>query len=213
MINTQKISITSKIFLLVFDTQVELSSTFLRFQEHYESPKFRNKIFSLEEFKEWYIKDQGKFSYYTDWNGFNIPSKILKPFYEGKFNPLSEKEKQLLSLFKNIKGNFYIIGVHRKHKSIPDLLNHEIAHGLFYTDKEYKNKASGIIKKYDTTKIQNELSSKGGYHKSVLLDEVHAYGSEIRHGLKSRFPKEMRLELKANYKAYLEKNKAIVPKI
>jgi hypothetical protein len=92
--------LVDRIHLLTFDNQIDLTSTFLRFQEHYESPFFKGKYFTLDEFKEWYIKTSpngkksGKFTYYTDWGGFNIPSYILKPFYNGAFNPLSENEKQ-----------------------------------------------------------------------------------------------------------------------
>ena len=88
------------IYHVSFPTRKEAASTFLRFQEHYESPQFRGKIFSLDEFKEWYTansekgKAKGKFTYYDDWGGFNIPSYILEPFYKGLFNPLSEKESK-----------------------------------------------------------------------------------------------------------------------
>lgn len=82
-----KKKITDKINLLVFENQKELASTFVRFQEHYESPEFAGKTFSLEEFKEWYIKNSekgretGEFTYYEDWSGFNIPSYVMRPFY------------------------------------------------------------------------------------------------------------------------------------
>jgi len=118
-----KKSVTQKIFLLIFKKQEMLASTFLRFQEYYESPKFKGRIFRLEEYKKWYIKNSpqgqqtGKFTYYSDWNGFNIPSVVLKPFYEGKFNPLSQSEKELLKMFQNKKEKFYIIGIHREKKN------------------------------------------------------------------------------------------------
>ena len=98
--------IIKNIFHISFSTQHELASTFLRFQEYYESPKFRGKIFSFYEYKKWYTanspkgKKTGKFTYYKDWGGFNIPSYVLKPFYQGKFNPLSNKEKKFLRAFK-----------------------------------------------------------------------------------------------------------------
>jgi len=46
----EKRDLSDKIHLMIFDNQKELTTTFLRFQEHYESPKFRGKIFSLKEF-------------------------------------------------------------------------------------------------------------------------------------------------------------------
>lgn len=39
--NIEHEKITEKIHLLTFETQLDITSTFLRFQEHYESPRFR----------------------------------------------------------------------------------------------------------------------------------------------------------------------------
>ena len=173
--------ITKNIFHLKFSTQSELASTFLRFQEYYESPKFKGGVFTLEEYKKWYIanstqgKKTGKFTYYQDWTGFNIPSKVLKPFYQGQFDPLSDKEKGLLELFKDKKDEkFYIIGTFGKSSA----LKHEIAHGLFYTNESYKNEVLKIleeISKKTKEKINNMLRDTGGYHQSVLTDELHAF--------------------------------------
>src|SRR6266481_5073696 len=145
----KKSEVLKNIFLLEFETQFELTSTFLRFQEHYESPEFRDKVFTLEEFEKWYTKLKGSFTYHTDWSGFNIPSYILQPFRNGKFNPLTAKERNLLSLFENDTEPFYIIGVSKDSSSGKLLLEHEIAHGLFYSNQEYKEKALAILKKYD----------------------------------------------------------------
>lgn len=84
--------INPKIFIAKFKNNHELASTFLRFQEYYEHSKFRNKTFTLDQFKKWYISKHKKFNYYNSYDGFNIPSNILIPFYNGKFNPLSKKE-------------------------------------------------------------------------------------------------------------------------
>ena len=168
------------IYYIKFKTQKELCSTFLRFQEYYESPKFRNKIFTLKEFKKWYTKNSKKgketnnFTYYSDWSGFNIPSSILKPFYNGKFNPLSRKEKTFLDLFTEIKGDFYIIGTY----GIKKVVKHEIAHGLFYVNSSYKKEILRILNKINKEyrdKINNYLSISGGYHECSWEDEPHAY--------------------------------------
>src|SRR5438105_13952294 len=106
-----KSKVAAGIYLLRFKTQYELASTFLRIQEHYESPYFSGKIFSLEQYMDWYAARTGSFTYYEDWSGFNVPSNALRPFYDGKFDPLLEKEKRLLGLFKRLKGRFYIIGI------------------------------------------------------------------------------------------------------
>lgn len=175
--------LTEDIFHVKFKTNNQLAKTFLRFQEHFESPKFRGKIFTLEEFKKWYIpnspkgKKTGKFTYYEDWRGFNIPSHILEPFYQGKFDPLSYREKQLLNLFKDRRNKrFYIIGTSEDTKNYS--LKHEIAHGLFYTNPEYKRDVLKILDEIDTKsrdEINKYLSKSGGYHPDYWVDETHTY--------------------------------------
>ena len=202
----QKCKINSKIILLIFKNQFEITSTFLRFQEHYESPKFRGKIFTLAEFKKWYTDVKGRFSYYTDWNGFNIPSQILQPFYSGKFNPLSVKEEKLLQKLQSEKGKFYVIGIHKDINNLSALLKHEIAHGLFYTDKIYKKKVLAILQKFNLEEIKRELKSSEGYHDDVLDDEVHAYSLDTVRNLQTKIPQEMKDELLAVYNQTLRKN-------
>jgi hypothetical protein len=76
------------VYLLRSKTQYELASTFLRIQEHYESPFFSGKIFSLEQYMDWCAARTGSFTYYEDSSGFSVPSSALQPFYEGKVDPL-----------------------------------------------------------------------------------------------------------------------------
>ena len=169
------------IHLLTFDNQHDLASTFLRFQEYYESPEFAGKVFSLDEYRKWYVNESlrssknGEFTYYEDWNGFNIPSKILKPFYEGKFDPLSELEQRLLDIYKNEKEPFYIIGLHKANDRFSISLEHEVAHGLFFINQDYREKVLSILKQYDTSELRKAILKTGGYHENVLDDEVHAY--------------------------------------
>lgn len=204
------ISLTSKIHLLVFETRKDLASTFLRFQEYYESPKFMGKIFSLAEFKKWYVRNSldgiktGKFTYYKDWNGFNVPSYVLRPFYSGKFDPLSEKEKKILNIFKNQKDPFYVIGVHTHSKRSKYTLKHEIAHGLFYTDKDYKKKILSTLSKFNLSSIKNELRSNGGYHEKVLNDECQAYSIASDTKLKTPIPKILSRKLRIIYKKHIK---------
>src|SRR6478736_5772065 len=117
------------IYHLQADTNKELALTFMRFQEHYESPKFRNKVFSVGEFKDWYRTEYGSFSYVADWSGFNIPSYILNPFQAGLFHPLTRAEKALLRLIDKIAHPFYIIGTS---KESPTDVHHELAHALYH---------------------------------------------------------------------------------
>ncbi len=165
--------ITNDIYHLKFQTKYELASTFLRFVESGESTKFKGKIFALEEFADWYAKKYGNFTYYQDWEGFNLPSHLLKPFYKGKFDPLTKKEQKLLRVFKNIKGDFYIIGTYGDN---PQTLKHEIAHGLFSVNPEYKKEVMEQLNQVPKTQIASVMKKlEAGYHPSVYYDEFHAY--------------------------------------
>jgi len=163
--------ITETISHVNFPTRKGLLSTFLRFQEYYESPKFRGKIFSLEEYIEWYKAEKGAFTYYEDWDGCNIPSHVLQPFYEGKFDPLSDKEKGFLELFRERGGIFYVLGTHGNANA--EALKHEIAHGLYYTIPEYRQEVDAVLAKVDLRKIKKDLLETG-YCEEVLQDEAHA---------------------------------------
>jgi hypothetical protein len=69
-----KYKVADAIYLLRFETQYEITSSFLRIQEHYESPHFSGRVFTLEEFMDWYAAEYGAFTYLEDWSGFNVPS-------------------------------------------------------------------------------------------------------------------------------------------
>ena len=72
--------IKPRIYLLTFDNAYDLALHFLRFQEYYENPVWRDKTFTILEFMEWYSKEYSKtktFSYMEDWCGFNIPGYVI----------------------------------------------------------------------------------------------------------------------------------------
>ena len=163
------------IYLVTIETQYRLAATFLRFQEHYESPQFRKKIFTLEEFMDWYATERGNFTYYGDWSGFNVPSWVLKPFFDGLFNPLSNKEQALLDVLKDVKDDYYVIGVSNEIGIQDALLKHEFLHGLFYTVPHYRSDVQETLRALDISKICSALGSKAGYAPEVFEDETHAY--------------------------------------
>ena len=174
--------IVENIFHAYEESPEELAKTFLRFQEHYESPEFASKIFTLEEFEKWYTSTSpegirtGKFTYYEDWGGFNIPSPIFKPFFRGLFDPLSTREISLLDNFRNLQDrNFYVIGTSGENSKI--VLKHEVSHGLFYLNEDYRQRATDIVNSLSSEErkpIQDFLLHIG-YCDRVLIDETHAF--------------------------------------
>jgi hypothetical protein len=161
------------IYLVAARTPYEIASTFLRFQEYYESPKFRGRYFSLEEFMDWYAAENSGFSYFDDWEGFNIPSWVFRPFREGRFDPLLKKERKLLSLIADVADPFYLIGACRPF-ALPNL-KHEFVHGCFYTDRRYRAQVLAVLRKAKARTFHEALRRLGGYHPSRWPDEINAY--------------------------------------
>ena len=170
------------VFHLQLETQLGLASTFLRFEEFYESPRFRGKIFTLDVYKRWYTKNSimgkktGKFTYYKDWDGFNMPEYVFEPFFDGKFDPLSNKEKQILKLLKDKRGTkFYIIATFNEDHTLN--IQHETAHALFHVNPLYKVEALRIVRALPSAVKKNlitYLRLDPAYHESVFEDEMQA---------------------------------------
>lgn len=193
------------IYLLRFDTQYELAATFLRVQEHYESPQFHGRVFTLEQYMDWYAARHGNFTYYQDWSGFNVPSTAFRPFYEGRFDPLSKKEKRLLGLFKNLSRPFYVIGIYDGGKD--GTLTHELAHALFFIDAVYRHAVRKAMDGYDTSGLEKQLA-RAGYAGHVIADEVQAYlvAPSGKLGAASRPLQPLRRKLRALFRQHSELN-------
>ncbi len=195
--------IVKKVFLVTFDNQYDLAMTFCRFQEFYESPEFKGKRFTMAEFMKTYANKwgtpKGSFSYPDDWNGFNIPGPavrdcLLVNFREIQRNLMepttwkapygNEYDEVAVELFEKIRKknrgwDFYVIGVHtEKSKAFRlALTGHEVAHGLFSTNLEYKEQANTILKQM-TPRVRKHATQqllKTGYNKAVVADEIHAH--------------------------------------
>jgi hypothetical protein len=155
------------------DSQEELGLTFMRFQEHYEStnPDFRDHIFTLGQLKRWYSESYGANNYHTTWVGFNFPSKVLIPFKQGLFDPLTVEEQRLLDLFKYRSDDFYIIGAQSN-----ATLRHELSHALYASNPKYRDEINKFL---DKNKLKIKHTTKyildKGYCKEVLYDEIQAY--------------------------------------
>jgi hypothetical protein len=145
----------------------------MRFQEHYESPNpvFRNNVFTVGQLRQWYSIEYGGNTYHHDWQGFNFPSKVLLPFKEGLFDPLTNEENNLLDLFRYRNDNFYIIGAQNK-----AVLRHELAHALYSHNITFQHSVDKLCLKYkkELNKTRQYILKKG-YDQSVLNDETQAY--------------------------------------
>lgn len=171
--------IRKSIFLLTFKNKYDVTSTFMRLQEYYESPYkgIKGCYFTLEEYMDRYAKENGNFTYNEDWSGFNVPDNIVRDFFKKFKHDLLKKEKELygkIDFLINNSEKFYLIGVYKEED-----LNHEISHGYYYLDNIYKNKMdinTSDIESNVLNSIKKKLKSFG-YCKEVLNDEIQAYFS------------------------------------
>jgi hypothetical protein len=205
MLKAEKIK--SGIYMVSADSHAELSATFVRFQEHYESPEFRGKIFSLDEYKTWYEDRYGGWTYEEDWSGFNFPGHILRPFRDGLFDPLTDGERELMALFDSLEGDFYVIGTND-----PAAVEHEICHGLYHTDPGYKREMDILVSNLpaDQKGRLERFLIKAGYHEAVFVDEMQALiaaNADELNKNKEHFPKEIVWPFREVYEKFFFKIK------
>jgi hypothetical protein len=168
------------IYLVLFEDHYRLCMHFLRYQECYESPKFKGQDFELVDLMEWYSKKYGDgvFSYPKDWAGFNLPGIVIlesAPPDPNRYDRLMQAIGEYCLADNGGNSEFYVIGA-RKSKDL-STVKHEIAHGLFFVDSEYRYKMVHLVdelppKFYE--KFKETLLSRC-YDERVIEDEIQAY--------------------------------------
>ena len=173
-----------QLLLFKFKTQKEITMTFFRMEEYYESPikgLYQNK-FNVFDFLNESMDDDGKIDYFSKWIGFNIPGHSIKDWSELHCPNYTPKEMEVLNHINSkvdVSQPFYIIAAKEGNT---DVMDHEIAHALFYLEKGYKARMSGLNLHFKQhwpkqhKKVQDWLK-KMGYNKSVFTDETQAYMS------------------------------------
>lgn len=163
-----------------FETQKELTLTFGRLQEFYESPYqwIRGKYFTLETFLETHMSDNGDLTYYNDWSGFNVPSKIVREFYKVFDYNLTTHEWRLAqyinTTFTEPGADYYLIGIV---EGDTETLEHELVHAKYHNDETYRNNAYTIVAALPSA-VYNALYTgltEMGYCNTVIIDEINAY--------------------------------------
>ncbi len=209
--------ILPKIFCVIIDDDYDRSMLFCRYQEFYESPnkKFRGKYFSWSEYMRFYKNYWKKdtFTYPIDWSGYNIPSHIIEGALD-TFNKETEYDKIMNDIyyfcenyplrFNKPRTDWYLIGASSKDLKT---MNHEIAHGLFASNREYK-----LTMLYQLSllpeKIRNKIYEKlikMGYanDKKILDDEAQAFLSTgLYNGLEIKEIKKYEKPFINNFKKY-----------
>jgi hypothetical protein len=206
------------IYCAEIDDDYDRAMLFCRYQEFYESPykKFRGKPFTWMEYMRFY-KDVWKkrvFTYPDDWAGYNIPCNVLQKAnhifcYDTEYDKIMNDIYFYCAIDSQNKNDgtrhdWYLIGANSKDKGTT---NHEIAHGLYFTNKEYKNNVTYLIKNIKLshyTKLKKILM-KMGYvgDKKIIDDEIQAFMSTgLYNGLDTKELKIYQNEFKKNFRNF-----------
>ena len=192
LVKGKVVEIKPRVYCVMVDDNYDRAMLFCRYQEFYESPykQFRGKSFTWMEYMRFYknVFKKDIFTYPYDWSGYNIPGNVMQ-----KANHIFCKDTEYDQIMNDIyfycaidsqnKNNgtrcdWYLIGASSKDLKTMD---HEIAHGLYFTNKEYKKSVKKLIeaikpKHYDSLK---KKLIKMGYadDKKIIDDEVQAFMS------------------------------------
>lgn len=205
--------IKPKIFAVSIKDHYQRAMLFCRYQEFYESPynEIRGKFFSWEKFMMVYKtkRKENTFTYPVDWAGFNIPSGVIDKamsFFKKDWGPYDEIMNHIWYhcenyplRFEKPRTKWYLIGADTFNSST---MNHEIAHGLYYTNKKYKNSCDSLIadiKPIHYEKLRKKLISIGYVDNNKIIDdEIQAFMSTgLYKGLDTK-------ELKKYEKGFIE---------
>lgn len=173
--------VKKNIFCLEFQEEYDMCMMFLRYQEFYESPssRFRGKSFKILDFMKWYSLEfgNGSFTYPIDWAGFNFYGDVIREVNSLGIPDRNDYDREMAKVYKKCKkraegDKFYIIGVHEDGGA----LSHEIAHGFFYINSEYKKEMVRLVKQMtpECREALEEYLTKVGYTPQVFVDEIQA---------------------------------------
>lgn len=177
------------IFALPIKSDYQRAMLFLRSQEYYESgfEEIKGKDFDIFEFMEIYRgkKDNDVFLYPIEWMGFNVPGHIIETCIKSVFRQNSQilptvYDYIMESIMNQIKARigdnkrWYLIGVDQLEGNI---MEHEVSHGLYYTDPDYKRVVDEMISEIPEriTIALKVILIEMGYCEEVLDDEIQAY--------------------------------------
>jgi hypothetical protein len=209
------------VFAVIVKDHYHRAMLFLRVQEFYESPnpEFRGKNFNIWDYIEWYSRrNNDVFTYTYDWGGFNIPLKTAWDCYEKLKENESPYDEVMDDIIRTIEmtmfnkkntrnWNGYIIGADSTES---DTFEHEICHGLYATNKQYKELVDEVtiaipFKEYQIFR-KNLLDM--GYNGIVIDDEIQAYlstnydYSKFSKGVSRKLCKELHKQYKQIFNLY-----------
>ena len=204
------------VFAVIVKDHYHRAMLFLRVQEYYESPnpEFRGKSFNIWDYIEWYSRrNKDVFTYAFDWGGFNIPLEVAYQCYDTLTDSYTSYDEVMENIIHQIYelnndgSNGYIIGAP---STDDDTFEHEVCHGLYATNKEYKELVDEVtmtIPFKDYQAFRKNLL-KMGYNGIVIDDEIQAYlstnydYSKFSKGVSRKLCKELHKQYKQIFNRY-----------
>jgi len=191
--------VRDRVFAVIMEDDYARPMTFLRVQEYYESPNedFRGKHFNIWDYIEWYSRQKKDVFTYAKSKWDEVMKDIVWEVQSKMFNKKSRRDM-----------NAYIIGAKDTENST---FQHEVAHGLYYTNKEYKQLMDEItetIEWQDYLKFEKNLLDMG-YTAAVIPDEIQAYLSwgwdyaKFSKGVSKKLCKQLNKEYRKVFDRYL----------
>ena len=219
LVKGKVVEVKPRIYCVTVDDDYDRAMLFCRYQEFYESPykKFRGKPFTWMEYMRHYKTAWKKrvFTYPEDWSGYNIPCNMIQQAHhifcgETEYDNIMNDiywhcAKDSMEKNDGRQTDWYLIGASSKDLKTMD---HEIAHGLYFTNDEYKKSVSKLIRQIKPThydKLKKKLI-KMGYvdDKKIIDDEINAFMSTgLYNGLDTKELKKYEKEFIKNFKKFL----------
>jgi hypothetical protein len=180
--------IRPQVFHIHADSRRELGMLFLRYTEFYESKydHIRGNKFTLVQQMSAYCREHllspdADWSYTTDWSGYNFPAEVIKQVHDLGIPDPNHYDSLMYGLYGMIESETvgkpaYVIGTSDCSKGTT--LNHELAHAMYYLDKEYKDWVHRILDYYTfriTVRKMGQCLSYANYPEKVHADEIQAY--------------------------------------
>jgi len=166
--------LNNKKLLLEFPTRKEMTLSNFRISEFKEGKDgIKGMYFTVEKFIDIYSDEKGDIDFFSYWEGFNYSKKELSDF-DKLFNDKSEREIAIIEAAKEIDNDGYIICMEEGDEIT---LRHELSHGYFFDNEEYKNKATEIVKSLSQSvfNVYKNYLYQMDYNNENMIDEMHAY--------------------------------------
>lgn len=160
--------------------QALLAAMFVRVQQFYEdaSDSIRGHAFTVDGYKAGLRRSGEPFDYYLKWPGFNVPGWAVHKLRSGAMGSIRPCEAAMLEALALAGATeaSYVIGVVC---GDVDTLDHELAHGLYATNLDYKAGAEDRLQQLAAADIAAMRASllKSTYPNvdEILRDEMQAY--------------------------------------